>query len=142
MDNEKGRYQWLTVGQDKKEALGLYLQKEVTPNYSYDKFRTKGLAEEKMYHFTNRQQVFNIKEFGDLINMISPIHIKKDSLAHNLIAAVKKLPGEVEDCTAYGDIFNNAGVKLSQGFGGTGYDETIRLFQDYASRIYLWEETK
>lgn len=135
-----GIYQWLTVAKDKKQAIGLYLQKEVTPNYSYGKFRTKGLNPGKRYHFTNRQQIFNIKEFGDLINMISPVHIKKDSLAHNIIAKVKKMPGELEDTTAYGDVFNNAGIKLKPGFGSTGYDNEVRLFQDNASRMYLWEE--
>ncbi|MGB4661907.1 MAG: alpha-galactosidase [Mobilitalea sp.] len=139
-DDRKGNIKWLTVSEDKKTAIGLYLQKEVIPNYSYAKFKTKGLDEGKKYHFTNRQQIFNIKEFGDLVNMISPIHIKKDSLAHNLIAMVKKMPGEVEDSTAYGDLFNHAGVKLKQAFAGTGYDEEVRLFQDYASRMYIWEE--
>lgn len=138
--DEKGIYQWLTVDLDKSRALGLYLQKEVIPNFSYGKFKTKGLANNKRYHFSNRQHIFNIKEFGGLINMISPIHIKQDSLTHNVIAMVKKMPGEVEDCAAYGDAFNHAGVKLKQGFSGTGYEEDIRLFQDYASRMYLWEE--
>ncbi len=137
--NDNGCYQWISVAPDRKKALGLYLQKEVIPNYAYGKFRTRGLEDGRVYHMTNRQRTFNIKEFGDLINMISPIHIKKDSLAHNLIAMVKKMPGEKEDCTAYGDLFNNAGVKLKQGFAGTGYDEEVRLFQDYASRLYLWE---
>ncbi len=137
--NEAGCYQWISVASDRKKALGLYLQKEVIPNNAYGKFRTRGLEDDRVYHMTNRQRTFNIKEFGDLINMISPIHIKKDSLAHNLIALVKKMPGEKEDCTAYGDLFNHAGVKLKQGFAGTGYDEEVRLFQDYASRLYLWE---
>ena len=136
---ENGIYQWMTVSQDQKTALGLFLQKNVKANYSYGCFKTKGLAPETTYHMTNRQQIFNIKEFGDLINMISPIHIKKDSLAHNIIAMVKKMPGEIEDNTAFGDLYNHAGVKLKQGFGGTGYNEEIRLFQDYASRLYLWE---
>lgn len=138
--DEEGSYQWISVASDRKKALGLYLQKEVLPNFTYGRFQTKGLDEDRIYHMTNRQRTFNIKEFGDLINMISPIHIKKDSLTHNLIALVKKMPGETEDCTAYGDLFNNFGVKLKQGFAGTGYDEEVRLFQDYASRIYLWEE--
>ena len=62
-----------------------------------------------------KQQVFNIKEFGDSINRISPIRIKKDSLVHNIIGRLKKMPGEVEYCTAFGELFNNAGVKLKQG---------------------------
>jgi alpha-galactosidase len=140
--NENGIYQWLTVAPDKEEAIGLYLQKEVTPNFTYGKFIAKGLDGSKRYHFTNRQQIYNIKEFGDLINMISPVHIKKDSLAHNIIAMVKKMPGEVEDCTACGNVFNHAGVKLKQSFGGAGYNENIRLFQDNATRMYLWQEIK
>lgn len=118
----------------------MFLQKEVTPNYSYGKFKTRGLKENAKYHFTNHQHIFNVKEFGDLINTIAPIHIKKNSLAHNIIAIVKKMPGEIEDCIAYGSLFNNSGVKLKQGFQGMGYDDETRLFQDYASRIYLWEE--
>lgn len=140
--NEKGIYQWLTVDADKKKALGLYLRKEMIPNLSFGMFKTKELLSGKRYHFTNRQQVFNIKEFGDLINMITPIHIKKDSLVHNIIAKFKKMPGEIEDCTASGDVFNHAGVKLKQAFAGTGYNENIRIFKDYASRIYLWEESE
>ena len=29
---------------------------------------------------------------------------------------------------------------LKQGFGGTGYNENVRMFVDYASRLYLWDE--
>jgi alpha-galactosidase len=141
-NRDNGIYQWLTISQDKRKAIGLYLQKEVTPNYAYGKFQTKGLDDGTKYHFTNRQHIFNIKEFGDLINMIAPIHIKKDSIAHNMIAMVKKMPGELEDCTANGDLFNHCGVKLKQSFQGTGYDEDIRLFQDYASRLYVWEKVE
>ena len=140
--NDNGIYQWMAVAPDKKRALGLYLQKEAKANDSFGKFYTRGLEDSFCYHMTNRQQIFNIKEFGDLINMISPIHIKKDSLAHNLIAKVKKMPGEVEDCTAYGNVFHYSGVKLKQSFAGTGYDENTRLFKDGSSRIYLWEYTE
>lgn len=140
--NDSNSYQWLTVAKDKNTAVGLYLQKEVTPNFTFGKFKTKGLENLKRYHFTNRRHIFNIKEFGDLINTISPIHIKQDSLAHNVIALIKKMPGEVEDCTAFGDVFNHAGIKLKPNFGGTGYNDEVRLFQDYSSRIYIWEEVK
>jgi alpha-galactosidase len=137
---ESGIYQWMTVSPDKSRAVGLFLQKQVTPNFTFTKFTTKGLKADIKYHFTNRQRMHSIKEFGDLINFISPIHIKKDSLVHNVIDKVKKIPGEIEDCTAYGDVFNHAGVKLKQGFGGTGYNEEMRLFQDNASRMYYWEK--
>ena len=139
-NGEGGIYQWMTVGRSLEKAFGLFLQKEVKANYSYGCFKTKGLSPNIRYHMTNRQHIFNIKEFGDLINMISPIHIKKDSISHNIIARLKKMPGEIEDCIAFGEVFNKAGAKLKAGFSGTGYNEETRLFQDYASRFYLWEE--
>lgn len=138
--DENGIFKWMTVSPDKSRAVGLFLQKQVTPNFTFAKFITRGLEASMKYHFSNRQRMHSVKEFGDLINFISPIHIKKDSLAHNIIDKVKKIPGETEEYTAYGDVFNHAGVKLKQGFGGTGYNEEIRLFQDYASRMYFWEK--
>lgn len=139
-NGEDGIYQWITVGKDKSKGIALYLQKEVIPNYGYGKLGIKGLDPKKKYHFTNRQRIINIKEFGDLINMISPVHIKKDSLVHNVIAKIKKMPGEIEDYIATGDVFNLAGVKLKQGFSGTGYNDEVRLFGDFASRMYILEE--
>lgn len=33
-----------------------------------------------------------------------------------------------------------AGVKLKQAFGGTGYSDNVRFFQDFGSRIYFMQE--
>jgi alpha-galactosidase len=50
------------------------------------------------------------------------------------------MDGELEDCMAYGDTLMYSGVKLAPAFGGTGYDENVRYFQDFGSRLYLLEE--
>ena len=110
------------------------------PNMHYDYYRAKGLDEEKWYHFTNYYRKFNVKDFGDLVNMIAPIHIKQDSLLHNVIAKFVKLDGEEEDICAYGDLLMNHGVKLKQAFGGTGFNKEVREFKDFDSRIYFMEE--
>lgn len=34
------------------------------------------------------------------------------------------------------------GVKLKQAFGGTGYNNEVRYFQDFAARMYFMEEEK
>jgi alpha-galactosidase len=49
------------------------------------------------------------------------------------------MPGEVEDYTTYGDVLMS-GIKLTSAFGGTGYDEHTRYFQDFESRMYFIEE--
>ena len=84
--------------------------------------------------------VYNVKEFGDLVNTVAPVHIRQDSVAHNLIAKFVKMDGEAEDFCAYGDALMYAGVKLKQAFGGTGYNEQIRHFPDFASRMYFMEQ--
>jgi alpha-galactosidase len=134
-------YEWTCVSQDKSKAVGLVLQKLVEPNTTYEQFTPKGLDENKKYHFYNIEKKRNVKLFGDLVNAIAPIHIKNDSVLHNVIDKVVKMPGEVEDYTAYGDVLMS-GVKLKSAFCGTGYDENTRFFKDFESRLYFMEEIK
>ncbi|MDO5293196.1 MAG: alpha-galactosidase [bacterium] len=136
-DYRNGVYQWITVSEDKETAVGLYMQNRVTPNYSYARFKAKGLDPEYTYVFTNRTLKYNIKEFGDLVNTVAPIHIKKDSLGHNMLAKFIKMDGEQECYTVKGSLLNNAGIRLKQGFAATGYSDQVRFFQDYSSRIYF-----
>ena len=129
--------EWTFVSADGKQAVGMLMQKLMTPNCQYQYFIPKGLLEDTLYHFGGQTIKHNIKEFGDLVNTVSPVHIKQDSLLHDLIARFYKMNGESEDYFAYGDSLMYAGVKLSPAFGGTGYDEQVRLFGDFASRIYF-----
>ena len=132
-------YEWTCVSQDKTKAVGLVLQKLVEPNTTYEQYTPKGLDENKKYHFYNIEKKRNVKAFGDLVNAIAPVHIKNDSVLHNVIDKVVKMPGEVEDYTAYGDVLMS-GVKLKSAFCGTGYDENTRFFKDFESRLYFMEE--
>lgn len=131
--------EWTCVSQDKKKAVGMILQKLVNPNTSFETYTPKGLDPEKIYHFTNRQLQFDLKEFGSLVNQVSPIHIKQNSLLHNVANSLIKMKGEIEDLTASGSVLMS-GIKLKQGFGATGYADDIRFFSDFASRMYFMEE--
>lgn len=131
--------EWTIVSKDQKRAVGLVLQKLVQPNTQYQYYRADGLKADWQYHFTNRKQKHNIKEFGDLVNNVSPVHIKQDSLLHNTLAKVIKMDDETEDYLVFGDLLMESGVKLKQGFGGTGYNEQVRFFPDFAARLYFME---
>lgn len=134
--------QWMVVAPDKKTAVTVVFNKLNTPNSFYKRIRTVGLSADTMYHVFNVQLKHNLKDFGDLINQVAPIHVKKDSLLHNTIARFVKMDGEVEDYILSGETLNNAGIKLTQAFGGTGYNGETRLFQDFASRMYFIEAVK
>lgn len=137
---EGNSYKWMIVNEDKTEAVLMMAQLMCSAHLSFEKFKTIGLDDTKTYHFTNRTLKFNIKRFGDLINMVAPFHVKRNSFLHNTIARFMKMDSEVEDFTVKGSVLNNAGIKLSQGFAGTGYEKNTRLYQDYDSRLYFVSE--
>ena len=115
------------------------MQKLVVPNSRFHYYKAKGLLPDALYHFYNRQLKYNVKEFGDLVNTVAPIHVKPDSFVHNAIAKFVKMDGETEDLYAYGDTLMYGGVCLKQAFAGTGYNDQVRYFQDFSSRVYFME---
>ena len=131
--------EWTCVSEDRSKAVGFLLQKLVAPNTQYAFYKAKGLDSERKYHFYNRTLKYDVREFGDLVNTVSPIHIKQDSLLHRTVARFVKMDGETEDLYAYGDALMYGGVRLKQAFGGTGYSGEVRHFPDFASRIYFME---
>ena len=129
-------HEWSCVSKDQSKAVGMILQELVEPNTQTERFYAKGLLPEKKYHFYNEKESYNVKEFGDLVNTVAPIHIKQDSVVHNVIAKFVKMPGETEDYHTTGQALMT-GVFLKQGFGATGYNEETRYFQDFSSRMYF-----
>lgn len=132
--------EWTCVSPDQSKAVGFVMQKLVVPNTQFGYYKPQGLCEEKKYHFYNRSLKYNVKEFGDLVNTVSPVHIRQDSIAHNLVAKFVKMDGEKENITAYGDTLMYGGVKLKPAFSGNGYNENVRYFQDFGARMYFMEE--
>ncbi len=133
-------YEWTVVAPDKSEAVGMIMQREVQPNNMYLEFHARGLDNDATYHFTGRSLKYNVKNFGDLINTAAPFHVKQDSVMHDIIAKFVKMDGEQEDCMVTGDTLNSCGVKLHQGYVGTGYSDQCRYFPDFGARLYFMEK--
>ncbi len=135
----ENRHQWIAVSADKSRAVGMFMQELVQPDLQSHRFVCKGLDPDRTYRFHNISGKVNIKLFGSLINTMTPIHVRQDGILHNLIARFVKMGGEVEDYTAKGSVLMGAGVALRQQFSGNGYNENVRLFPDFASRMYFIE---
>ena len=132
-------HEWTCVSKDKKRAVGMLMQELVTPNMQFEKYTPSGLNPLYRYHFYNIGKRHDIRKFGDLINTAAPVHVKQDSLLHQMIAKFVTMPGEVEDYVISGQVLMNAGVKLKPAYSGTGYNENTRYFQDFCSRLYFME---
>ncbi len=130
---------WCVVSLDKKRAVGMILQGLVTPNTHQHIFMAAGLDPQTRYHFYGRSIKYNVKDFGDLINQVAPVHVKDESLMQDIISRFVKMDGETEDGHAFGSALMEEGVHLAPAFGGTGYDERVRFFQDFSSRMYFME---
>lgn len=133
--------EWMVVSPDRRRAVAVTWNVHAEPNSFYLKLKCAGLDPKLTYHVSNIPMKHNLKQFGDLVNQVAPIHIKKDSLVHNTIAHFVKMDGETEDYTMSGAALIASGIKLCQAFGGTGYNNETRLYQDFASRMYFFEAT-
>ena len=84
-DEAGNQMEWTCVSEDGTKAVGMLMQKLVVPNMQQQTYYPKGLLPDVRYHFYNRKLKYNIKEFGDLVNTVSPVHIKQDSLTHERV---------------------------------------------------------
>jgi alpha-galactosidase len=132
--------EWFCVSEDKTREICVLLQRFAIPNNHSVTIRPRGLDGERIYRFTNRDLKHDLRNFGDLVNMVAPIHVKQDSLLHNAIAKFVKLDGETEDYVVSGDMLMRGGIALKQPYGGTGFNEQVRYFPDFGARMYFVEE--
>lgn len=133
-----GNYmEWTVVSKDKSTAIGMMMQKLIEPNSKLMKYKPWGLNEDTKYRFYCGKKKNNIKDFGNLINTLSPVHIKPDSFVHNIISHFVKLEGGYEEHEMYGDAMMNAGISLNQNFCGTGFNEDVRVLTDFDSSMFF-----
>ncbi len=137
LPNYANDYEWTVVSEDKSEAIGVMLQTLVHPNTQYALLKPTGLIDEAIYRIEGREITYNIKELGSLVNTVSPIHVKQDGMVHNALARYITLNGEKEKHIMYGDAIMKAGIRLRPAFAGVGYNDNIRMYPDFASRLYV-----
>ena len=134
-------HEWICVSADKTRAVCLLLQELTVPNMQAQRLFAAGLDKSKTYRLYNIPDRVDIRQFGSLINTVAPIHVKQDSLVHNVIAKAVKMNSENENMTVSGDVLLHTGVALKPAYGGTGFNENVRIFPDFAARLYFLEAT-
>lgn len=136
--------EWTVVSKDKRQAVGMVFQKEVRPNAPFMDYHAKGLDPLKKYRLYSNEAKVSIKMFGDLVNGVTPIHIKQDGFLHGLIDRFVTPKGDKEDYVAYGDALMYAGVGLKPAFSSTGFDMegSVRIMHDNNARLFFMEEVQ
>lgn len=135
--NPGGIFSFMCVDQAKEHAVLLRLKTQTIPGQPGGVVKAKGLLPEKRYYFHNQPQKLNIKQFGDLVNTASPIRIKNGSLMQEVVSKFVKLDGEEENVTLPGSVLMQGGIHLKQEFQGTGFNENVRIQNDFGARLYF-----
>lgn len=131
---------WTVVSPDKSKAVSMTMQILTHPNAQWCVLKLKGLDEEIKYHMEGREISFDVRDFGGLINYIAPFHVKQDGFIHKTVAKFYKMKAEKETHDMYGDAMMYAGVHLRSAFASGGYNENMRYYPDFGSRIYTIEK--
>lgn len=128
---------WGVVSKDQKESLiGVYTIKE-TPNAGLERFRALDLDTTFKYRITNRDQYFNLDQFGHLVHHALPIKINAEGILFHLLKNRYLMKTEEEFMILSGKVIHSHGFSPKQNFIGSGYNPSIRLMGDYGSRVYL-----
>ncbi|MBR5421164.1 MAG: alpha-galactosidase [Lachnospiraceae bacterium] len=140
LDSDGGKdAEWTIAAPDGSRAVTVVLQTLVRPNTHTLVIHPKGLKALLPYRMHCRSFRTNLKEFGGLVNYVAPIHVKQDGAIHNILSKFVKLETEKEEHLLMGSALMHAGVHVKAAFAGGGYNENLRFFPDFASRMYFFE---
>ena len=132
--------EWTVVSEDKSRAVCVCMQLLNRPNTQQLILRPAGLDESAVYKIKSRDQRLMLKDFGSLVNILVPLKVKHEGHMHMLMNKVVKMNDEKEEHSMSGGAMMYAGVRLKSSFAGTGYNENVRFYPDFASRMFLIEK--
>ena len=130
---------WEVLSKDKKLCLVGYhltIQKLLAPEGIIN---TTGLLEDKKYKVGVVELDHNIKDFGGLVNIITPFHVNPNGWLVNVLSKYRTMPGEKDNYTVYGSVLNNGGLILNPEWSASGLNDGVRVMKDFGSRLYVIE---
>ena len=130
------RTRWMVANTDFSEMLVLDFQALNRPNIGPEVLRIPFARPDYDYEFSARVQKVPIRDFGSLINMVSPVAIKSGGKLRKVIDDNVMLSSSDEHCIVSGDVLAYGGIRLNPQFCGTGFTQDVRVLGDFGSRLY------
>ena len=128
---------WQVLSKDKKSCVVGHFNTLQLTNAQDTFLDTKDLIEDQQYSVKVVPVEHNIKEFGGLVNMLTPFHMNPNGWLVNILSKHMTLPSEKEEYIAYGNTLNNRGIILNPEWSSSGLNEGVRVLEDFGSRLYL-----
>jgi len=134
---DKAKIIWAVVSDDGSEAIAGLFQGSARIGLGQDLLTVPGLEPGASFTVNGRPQFINVKAFGNLVNRVLPVKIRGDGVIHTVLSSHYMFRMATEEYRANGDLLSKYGIKLIPQFSGTGYNDKIRIFSDYGSRLYV-----
>ena len=79
----------------------------------------------------------DIREFGNLINMITQFYVNPKGKLVSFIAKFKKMPADIDVYDTDATLLDSNGIKLNPQWSASGINENVRVMRDFSARFYL-----
>ena len=126
---------WMVSSKDKKQAILGYFNGLQSAFPKETVLKGNNFNEGKKYVIEVLNQPHSIHKFGNLVNMVSPIHLNCDGFLIRMYAKNATMPMEEEKYEVDGSLLNN-GIILKSEWAGNGYNENVRVLVDFGARLY------
>lgn len=140
VDIDKENQRSYTVEGDEEIIAGLY-QTHAPACPSRDVLRVPCASDIPHCSVDTVKQRLRIKRFGSLIKHISPIPLRSDGAILRTIDRHIEMDDGAEHYECSGAALAG-GINLAMQYSGTGYHESLRIYGDFGSNLYLIREIK
>jgi alpha-galactosidase len=127
---------WQCVAGDGSESIAGFFQTITSASEGYDYLPLTGLDPDARYVVETHPQSLFIKRFGGLVKHIMPFSLNPDGLVMRTANKYYCLADCVERYEGCGDMLMT-GIRLSNQFMGTNYNNRTRLLGDFGSSLYV-----
>ena len=126
---------WMVVSKDKSEAIIGYFNglQSTTPKETI--LRTIGLNDDDLYQIKVFKADHDIRLFGNLVNMVLPIHVNCEGPLVRMMSKIKRMDMENEEYIVKGNVLNN-GIILKSEWAANGFNSDVRVLGDFGCRLY------
>ena len=138
LDSNDHSLRWQVLSKDKKHAVVAvnYIHQEINPQETY--LSVKGLAPGK-YLVKGLGIEHDIREFGNLVNLISPFYVNPKGGLVKLLSHFVKMPADIDQYVVDSSVLDSNGIKLNPQWSASGINEKVRVMRDFSSRFYLFD---
>ncbi len=130
-------HKWQVLSKDKKTSIIGHFNVLQLTHAPETILNANGLLDEQKYTVGVVALEHNIKEFGGLINMLTPIHLNPNGWLVNVLSKKMTIPYEKESYVVYGSVLNNKGIILNPEWSSSGLNDGVRVLEDFGSRLYV-----